>query len=371
MILNIQILRFIAALWVVFLHAKPPVFFGHLMPELPKFLTFIQKTGFIGVDIFFVISGVIMALTTHRTTPSIKSGANFLLTRYARIYSGWWPFFILYLVAFQSMGWLNEEKKLVESFWLIPMGLNHYIIPIVWTLSFELFFYTIIAILLPFKLSTRVKSIASLLIFFAIFIIYSAYQGYYTPDRFGETWPVHQFIFFPLITEFMAGFLLYEWHNKYKPKLAFPWFIGAIIFFLLAFHFQKNYITLHPDGLEGYFYSHWRAFLIGGFSLCLVAAALISKPWLGSAGKFMAMLGDSSYAVYLGHVLIISATTWIMFLLNWPLSIRAVGYALMFFAIIAYSHFHTKWIERPLYNLMIRLIERIFPKTKNKKISEI
>ena len=358
MINNIQILRFIAALWVAFYHAKAPVVFGHLMPELPRWLTAIQKAGFVGVDIFFVISGVIMALTTRAASPSIKTGLRFLLIRYARIYTGWWPFFFIYLMAFFWRGPLGE-KELVGSFFLFPMGLQKYILPIVWTLSFELYFYTILGLLLPFARRVQVAALAVAAAFMIIFVIWSSQQGFYTPDRFHETWPVHQFVLLPLIGEFLAGFLLCEWVHRYKPTRVWPWLVGAIVLFACAVYYQK-FIVGGDSGLEGYYYSPWRALLLGGFASCLVCAALIGKPWFGTTGKAMSRLGDASYAIYLSHIVILAGMSHLYMRMGWPISLKAPGYFIMIVTIVVYSYLHFRWIERPIYGIARKYIDDLF-----------
>jgi peptidoglycan/LPS O-acetylase OafA/YrhL len=57
MVANIQTLRFFAASWVVLLHMQP-----FSIPGMPKSIV---QLGFVGVDLFFVISGAIMAITTN------------------------------------------------------------------------------------------------------------------------------------------------------------------------------------------------------------------------------------------------------------------------------------------------------------------
>lgn len=325
------------------------------MPELPRWLSALQKAGFAGVDIFFVISGAIMALTTRAAAPSVKAGLRFLLVRYARIYTGWWPFFVIYLLAFHWRGPLGE-KELVGSFFLFPMGLQKYILPIVWTLSFELYFYTIIGLLLPFARRIQIAALATAAAFMLIFTIWSAQQGFYTAARFHETWPLHQFIALPLISEFLAGFLLCEWVHRHKPTRVWPWLVGAVVLFVCAVYYQK-FLVVGDSGLEGYHYSHWRALLLGGFASCLVCAALISKPWFGAPGRAMSRLGDASYAIYLSHIVILSGMSLFYTRIGWPVSLKAPGYFFMLAAIVGYSYLHFRWIERPIYSASRKYID--------------
>lgn len=360
LITNVQVLRFVAAAWVMFLHAKGALLFGDLTPEMPRLLSAIQKAGFVGVDVFFVISGVIMALTTQSNPPSWRVGLRFALTRYVRIYCGWWPFFLLYLLSYALMGRLSGEQRLLGSFFLVPMGLNAYLVPVVWTLSFELYFYAFVAVLLLFEPRQRVAIVVVTGSALAAFVLWSAWQGFYTPARFGETWPLQQFVAFPLVAEFLAGFLLLEWVRLRKPRAAWPWLIGAAVFFALALYFQKSVVVPGADGLEGFFYSPWRALLVGGFAVCLVAAALIARPMSGLCGRVMARLGDASYAIYLSHMLVLMVVSWLFMRWGWPAAWRAWAYVATLACVVAYSYLHFRYIEHPLYRLARSAIERRF-----------
>lgn len=88
---NIQTLRFLAAMWVFFHHMQTTGF-GFKNSEL---LSLFIGMGFVGVDLFFVISGFIMSITTRNTEPGFSAASQFLLRRFSRIYAGWWPFFFL------------------------------------------------------------------------------------------------------------------------------------------------------------------------------------------------------------------------------------------------------------------------------------
>ena len=103
MLLNIQFLRFVAAMLVVLYHTAAQV------PDSPSaahgLFALGQAIGFAGVDIFFVISGFIMAFTTF-DQGGRRASAGFARRRLTRIFSGHWPFFVLTLIIFQ---WTRPE----------------------------------------------------------------------------------------------------------------------------------------------------------------------------------------------------------------------------------------------------------------------
>ena len=100
-----------------------------------------------GVDIFFVISGFIIATTAAAQSDPL----NFVFRRAVRIYPIYW--FVL-LAAFVSSSWiaLSPEERPALDFglvfaWTFP---NWYLGP-AWSLAFELHFYAAVAVILAIK----------------------------------------------------------------------------------------------------------------------------------------------------------------------------------------------------------------------------
>src|SRR6185437_14170487 len=132
---NIQALRAIAALLVVFVHLAVPVAALGVAPF-----------GAGGVDLFFVISGFIMVYTTVGRP---ISGAEFLGRRIVRIVPLYWlltlAVFGIALIAptllqFTTASW----GQLLKSLFFIPFAkANGDVQPVLflgWTLNYEMFF---------------------------------------------------------------------------------------------------------------------------------------------------------------------------------------------------------------------------------------
>jgi peptidoglycan/LPS O-acetylase OafA/YrhL len=132
LLVNIQCLRLVAAALVLLYHTEAWIRLdsGFAAP----LFAFGQAAGFAGVDVFFVISGFIMAHTTLAAQGGVAAG-EFARRRAARIYSGYWPFFALTLVVF---AWARPEhfaeSDLWKSFWLWPQPLNRNLLELSWTL---------------------------------------------------------------------------------------------------------------------------------------------------------------------------------------------------------------------------------------------
>ena len=94
-------LRIVAALWVLAFHlqgALAPAYQAFLQPVWP-----LIRAGWLGVDLFFVLSGFVMALTYVETMgprPSLRDFGVFLWARLCRI----WPLWALLTCLFA--GWL-------------------------------------------------------------------------------------------------------------------------------------------------------------------------------------------------------------------------------------------------------------------------
>ena len=128
MILGIQMFRFLAALFVVL---------GHSCWELGRL-----PIGYFGVDIFFVISGFIMSYITHHDT------SLFMRKRVIRIVPLYWlsTLLIASLVYFSSVVKVSfDVQVLLSSLFFIPWWngetLYQPMLPLGWTLNFEMFFY--------------------------------------------------------------------------------------------------------------------------------------------------------------------------------------------------------------------------------------
>ena len=83
MLHSIQALRILSAIWVVLYHARDN---AALAPASGLWHTF-SSFGYLGVDVFFVISGFIMAMSTAELPAGARQAARFLAPRCERIYS--------------------------------------------------------------------------------------------------------------------------------------------------------------------------------------------------------------------------------------------------------------------------------------------
>jgi peptidoglycan/LPS O-acetylase OafA/YrhL len=78
-------LRAIAVMWVVLHHLYHGGHIARLAEHLPAFAIRAMEYGYLGVTIFFVLSGYVMALTTHALDVDGRVAGRFLLRRLVRL----------------------------------------------------------------------------------------------------------------------------------------------------------------------------------------------------------------------------------------------------------------------------------------------
>jgi exopolysaccharide production protein ExoZ len=303
MLKNIQTLRFFAALLVLLHHMQPPLvpFTFTLLPQA------ITKFGFAGVDLFFVISGLIIGETTRNMAPGWKTSARFLSQRFGRIYIIYWPFLALYILGAWYLNLLSPQKSLWGSFFLWPQDFEKYLLPIAWTLSFELYFYVCISLIILWNRRHAALILGCCGFFILIINTWFYFRGIYLPinEALAKRTLLIPFYLSPLVLEFIAGFLLSEWLNRHPKQNLGYWFVGAGAFLIAAYMYQTTG-NLHASGMAGFFHVSERVLLIGSFSCCVVVCAMELERRKITPWPIVQALGNSSYSIYLTHILFIA-----------------------------------------------------------------
>ncbi len=274
---SIQYLRALAALGVVVFHACQW-----------RGLNF--NVGRAGVDLFFIISGVIMWRVTggRQSTPRA-----FLWRRITRVA----PFYWLVTLVVAAAVWFRPQflpnvsprlDHLLLSLAFIPhlgpFGLPFPLLPPGWTLDYEALFYLVFAAAL---FAPRRRQAA--IVCGALLAIIAA--GVILPD------PVYILIANPLLAEFAVGIgiaLLAE-HR------ALPGPIGGLALLTVGV------LLLGVPAALGLFSELGRPFIWGPPGAFIVAGALALEQ-SGAMPRWpaLARLGDASYALYLVHVPVVA-----------------------------------------------------------------
>lgn len=319
MIWSLQILRFVAAAMVVYVHAAQTAFVTTGSVGFVPY--YIAGLGLTGVDIFFVISGVVIAKTAPGLTP-----AQFAWRRIRRIVPLYFVCCIpaVLVAAPAGFGW----RELVATFLLWPATdvMTAPLLGVAWTLSFEMLFYASATLVLL----NRWWAPALGGVFVAAFCLRS----------FG---PVFQFLGNPIIIEFLLGVALTR-----APKLG----AGiATIAFGAVLLLVTGTMDLAPAGgtLD---------FLRGDDSLnrvfvCGIPAAIIVYGTMQTqaARSVWTYLGDASYALYLVHTFMITPlqALWVKF----PIPAEAIIAIGLTTSVLFAWRVH-ELVEKPVLNRLAR-----------------
>jgi peptidoglycan/LPS O-acetylase OafA/YrhL len=161
-------LRGIVALLVCLYHLTEGFFpDGHV-------LKFIFSRGYLGVEIFFVISGFVIPYTMWKSNYVHQDAGTFMLRRLARIEPPYWcSIALIFLSDYISTFFRFYKDKVIEFNWrdllYHVLHLNDFLDKpwlrgIYWSLAIEVQFYTLMAIVFPY-LIFRNKIVSYLLLF--------------------------------------------------------------------------------------------------------------------------------------------------------------------------------------------------------------
>lgn len=326
---NIQMMRAIAALLVVLHHSVPQYI---AMNGTSSLIKHIAAWGFVGVDIFFVISGFVIAHTTINKKRNIGDCTEFLKHRFFRIFLGYWPFFfaayaVTWVVLPGSLGGVN----FIGSFFLISTSMNELLLPISWTLTYELYFYIFFAGLFAVRAET-VKIIIPIL-FIAMLLITIFVRI--------DVDSLCSFLLSPFLLEFLSGSLLYF----YRERLNSKWFILiGVVTSCFAFAYGVD-----ADAKNGALRIY--TFGLASFALVLTAIA-VERSNIYKSNKYFKAIGDSSYTLYLSHLILIQIfyfsgiRTYLSGQEQWLIELGFFGFILF---CLLFSYIFYRKIELPVY----------------------
>ena len=287
---TIQVLRGVAAMLVVVFHLVDA---ERIYGRGSMLLDGVAREGFAGVDVFFVISGFVMATITTGQFGSIRNAGAFLAKRAARIFPLYWLFtaaVVMLLLLFPTaIDASVRAKSFIASFLLWPQA-QFPLLQVGWTLTYEVFFYVMVAAALVTVAERRVT-----LYFAAWAFLIGALQ--FAPIAT----PWQTVVTSPMGWEFIAGALVGLWWKKVPDWAGRPIFwLGVVAFVLCA-------ITVSELGL--YDQDPLRRTLLFGSSSALIVLGLVVRERRGAAAlhPWLRKIGDASYSIYLSHLFVVTA----------------------------------------------------------------
>ena len=338
---GIQLLRFLAAMLVVVMHITQAISI-HITGTGPGQY---WGNGSAGVDIFFVISGFVMAITTAdaQRAPAARAGAawTFMKRRLLRIAPLYWFYTLLkvaLLLAVPALAVTSsiDAGHLAASLFFIPAmspwNFVEPVLPVGWTLNFEMLFYVVFALAIALG-APRIR--LCLVVFVAILL-----AGRYWP---GTAPAPLQFYANTIVFEFILGVCIATAYVRFK---AGPVALGAAA--LLA-------------GLLCIFGVDWgvsvdRLVTWGLGAALAVTGAVWLEPWTGrqAAAARLAFLGDASYSIYLSHTFVVPASVMVLKKLG-VVSTLAIVPAVALVVVLAGCASYV-WLERPMTQFLKRAL---------------
>ena len=276
---TLEVLRGLAALSVLLYHVSATASGQPGMSGVAP-----QHVGAAGVDVFFVLSGFLMAGLA--ATGRVNAPLVFLWERLSRIAP---LYYAVTLAAFAIALAMPQLMRTAESDW-VHLALSLAFLPwmehgqlapplffIGWSLNYEVFFYALVALSAALgdkRLGTVLLILLTLTLLQQNGILTGAFSFY------GD----------PIILEF--GFGIVAWHlwtrNRVR-ALPLGWLIGLGAIALSVFGMSEP--------------GEWRALIWGVPAMLIVlGAASIQVPVFSR----IAVFGQTSYALYLTHVFVVT-----------------------------------------------------------------
>lgn len=296
--LGVQYLRGVAALFVVLFHLRSLI--SSVIPGM-NLGDLLFGEGSAGVDIFFVISGYIIALSTQDKLRS--SSKSFVIKRFFRLYP---PFIICLFMFILVLGLQGREYSLLNIARSAVMLHSDYssdapffgynILYPAWTLTYEVYFYTIFCVALSISHTHRVL-IASSILIISIAVVQLHYQGEISFRATGKVVygdGLLNIVASPMLFEFVAGMWLFSIRNK-LPK-GHSWRYFYILIVIISF-FNITSAVNAGHGIDGY----------GFWAICIVYGVVFAERCAPLPKiKSLYLLGEISYSLYLSHVVVIN-----------------------------------------------------------------
>lgn len=264
---SIQVLRALAAIGVVIHHAYSAVN-PHSVAQL----------GAAGVDLFFVISGFIMATIGPRRSPG-----SFLFDRAWRIFPLWWIALIPWLIVRQP-----DMQELLSSLALWPIygGAFHSpVLAVGWTLCFEILFYAAFAMALATRIWVPLLGFALCL----------------AASNSGSA--LFHYLGSPLILEFLAGVVIARLPRL--QALGLPLLVIGLAAFASS---PLDYANEAFGEMAWLRVFHWGL----PAAITVYAALSLERHFTHRLFEAPVFLGNASYSIYLFHQLIAANGNWIL-----------------------------------------------------------
>lgn len=330
---SVQIMRGIASLLVLLLHISiKGSQYGN--DALKGF-----SIGGSGVDLFFIISGYIMCVSTADRHLNFY---QFMLLRVKRIIPLYWLIttmaLVIYLYNPKLINTSGGETSIWASYALFPNG-KRFLNDNGWTLSYEFFFYFIFAFFIK-KGTYKAMEASSviLLIFVGIGLCFE-----YNRILFHFSTSI-------LYLEFVFGMGCFYLFDKKKARLESKYGIALCLLGALLLALEHIFQVPDQEKGRGFF---WAIPMLSIFIGLLSLEGPIRRS-TSVVRNLLLQIGNSSYSLYLIHPFVLSGTAMCLKHFRMTSNPYLFTVCLLTFS-VAVGHLVYLYVERPLIALVKRI----------------
>lgn len=292
-------LRGIAALCVVFFHLHLAIQ-NHYADPFHPYLAQLFSFGYLGIEIFFVLSGFVIAYSLRREKLDFSFFTHFFIRRSIRLDPPFWTTVgLILMAALVANLTFKSESEFPFSFTQIFYNLFYLadlmqvaqILPVAWTLCVEFQFYLIFAVLMMFFQLIKIKKNVSTLVWIG-FSFFSIMQN--TP---WALLPIKPVTFIP------------HWYS---------FFLGCTTCWVMTGKMEKKFVLFNYLMIAAC--SLWtptpHAIVSVITALIIFTVSMYGKLHVLLKESFFQYLGKISYSIYLIH---------------WPIGMKLIdmGYKLI------------------------------------------
>ncbi|WP_105439719.1 acyltransferase [Neorhizobium sp. T25_13] len=334
----VDALRGVAAMGVVLYHAASAGHVKRLLEILPVWVETALLNAGLGVAVFFVLSGFVIAHSLYDKPMSLPEFGRFTLRRSLRLDPAYWASIAVtiafaalssYLVSGKQMPDFTAAQIVSHLFYLQDLLEFPAISAVYWTLCLEIQFYLVYALLMSIRGSRTALVVAACVI------------SLFWPLGFGpDVWPG---LFLPLWYGFLLGVMAYWAWRVSKLMPLFGAYAGIIF---LACVSSGNAFGV----------------VCSAAAFVLFGAAVSGRISSGLNWRWLQFLGLISYSLYLTHNLVIGAVFRVAAMVGAvsPLEVL-IWWVVSLLCCVAFAATFWLLIERPSMELSKRLGQRKAP----------
>ncbi|WP_350649527.1 acyltransferase [Pseudomonas sp. HY13-MNA-CIBAN-0226] len=352
----VQAIRGLAALLVVFCHCRDFFKESDQYPLIEKILL----PGAMGVDLFFIISGFIMVYSTRNNDGSLASVRNFAVNRFFRVWPTYFAATIFWILIvehgsafFDATG---SARAFFESVFFIPVNKDAAlyfgsVIPVGWTLNFEMYFYAIFGASLLFR-KFRFAAFAlfvSATVIIAPLLFRTLNLSPFNSYRFDFSY--FNLMTNPIILEFFAGALIGKIYLNNRISFKHKWLAAFTVLAASVFVIWYNYFGIaYLHGIK-----EW-GFSLAVFVLCL---AIASKTIRIPTPQPLIWIGKVSFSLYVTHLALVKASL-VYFAANGspPMGVIQIFVPVLVITIFAVAAVFHRYVETQFSNWLKGILTR-------------